>query len=300
MSAVGSERAKLHTTSNSPQGSPNPKEKVGKHDGNGVIVKVKVMKLKIVGDKGKGVPKISFDSISLTLALRVNVVLLYDPISTKWEANVFKIEILSLKGPYGLNRSLASLIISLATPAIRKIVLNLMPSELGDFIHSFPSPFSVRGEFDVRGTKIANLSEQMIHSTLIQELCGGYSQHQMEMFQGAQLTMDRSRPMKTIADVMTYRNEFKRQPDLWKEIVMLWNQALREYSRELAERLEVKHYELRGNHHNSPSHDEDDIAMASEFTTEIDFDGILGAADDLMRKQFALDFKLHVSRMLIK
>ena len=71
---------------------------------SGLMLKLKAQDFKLVGDKGKGVPKINFDKLKITVGLSAHLRLSYDIDRGKWRASQFKISILSFKGPYGLNR----------------------------------------------------------------------------------------------------------------------------------------------------------------------------------------------------
>jgi hypothetical protein len=72
----------------------------------GVIARLKVEGFKLAGDRGSGVPKLAFDSISITIAFSVSVRLYYDLKKQKWmlPKTDFSLKIISFKGPYGLNR----------------------------------------------------------------------------------------------------------------------------------------------------------------------------------------------------
>ena len=69
------------------------------------------MKFKLAGDKGKGVPKINFDSLKVTIAVTVRMSLAFDVKAQLWTCppRNFRIEVISFKGPYGINRRCADL-----------------------------------------------------------------------------------------------------------------------------------------------------------------------------------------------
>ncbi len=73
---------------------------------SGISVKVKLEGLKLAGDKGKGVPKLHFETISVTLVLRASITINFNVVTQKWEssAKMFQLEILSFKGPYGISK----------------------------------------------------------------------------------------------------------------------------------------------------------------------------------------------------
>ena len=83
------------------------------------------------------------------------------------------------------------MVVSLVSPIIRSQLVKLLPFEIGHLIRSFPSPFCIRGEYDVSGTELSILSSPLHKSSIVCELCG-YSQTQMEMFYWLQKALDRS------------------------------------------------------------------------------------------------------------
>ena len=72
----------------------------------GVQTKIKLEGFKLAGDKGKGVPKLAFDVINITVAFSLSMRLHYDMKAAKWclPRSDMQLKILSFKGPYGLNR----------------------------------------------------------------------------------------------------------------------------------------------------------------------------------------------------
>lgn len=72
----------------------------------GVTTKIKLEGFKLVGEKGKSIPKLNFDSLKITIAFEANITLFYDMKLSRWttDSKHFHIKILSFKGPYGLNR----------------------------------------------------------------------------------------------------------------------------------------------------------------------------------------------------
>jgi hypothetical protein len=63
------------------------------------------------------------------------------------------------------------MILSLATPTIRRAILTSLPSELGLWMKSLPSTFSVKGEFEFSGIEIEQLSLPFTESALFEDLC---------------------------------------------------------------------------------------------------------------------------------
>lgn len=70
-----------------------------------------------------------------------------------------------------LENRIVSTILSLATPTIRRLILSNLPNELGMWLKSLPSTFSVRGEFEFSGIEIEQLTQPFAESALFQDLC---------------------------------------------------------------------------------------------------------------------------------
>ncbi|KAJ1400243.1 hypothetical protein B484DRAFT_243498 [Ochromonadaceae sp. CCMP2298] len=71
----------------------------------GVSVQLCVESFRLVGDRGRGVPKLNFDSLRIRLSLSLSLCLTFDK-KKGWQlpASGFDLKILSFKGPYGINR----------------------------------------------------------------------------------------------------------------------------------------------------------------------------------------------------
>jgi hypothetical protein len=61
---------------------------------------------RLVGDKGKKVPKLGFENLKLSVSLTLQMTLSFDPNTKKWimPSKGFNLKVLSFKGPYGINR----------------------------------------------------------------------------------------------------------------------------------------------------------------------------------------------------
>jgi hypothetical protein len=130
---------------------------------SGVTVQFRVEGFKLAGDKGKNIPKFQFENLKLAISLNLSMVLSFDPNTKKWSlpAKNFNLKILSFKGPYGISRryaqlvlqgsffsivmltvqcvhlsifvySLVGAILSLVTPIIRNQIASNIPHELGN------------------------------------------------------------------------------------------------------------------------------------------------------------------------
>lgn len=85
--------------------------------------------------------------------------------------------------------SMVGLILSLVSPMIRKEILNNLPHELGLLIRTFPSSFTLRGEFDIAGTDLMLLQTELGKAKIFCEICE-YSTYQMAMFYWLQKALD--------------------------------------------------------------------------------------------------------------
>lgn len=201
-------------------------------DESGVSIRLKIGKFKLKGDKGKGVPSLSFDTIKVTTVLRVTAMLSFDMQLKKWVCGSenFSIDMLYFRGPFGIRQSLVKTVLSLTTPLIRGAILDALPPELGVFVAHLPSPFSVRGEFTISGTELNNFTAKMHKSP---EMCAlvGYSPGQMLVFMAIQKSIDRSSGdlIKTMEDLLNYRKIGTTYHREWDEIRNLWNEAIEIY-----------------------------------------------------------------------
>lgn len=119
-------------------------------------MRLKIGGFKLRGDSGKGVPAISLDSVKVTVTIRITMMLTYSMKNKVWTSapHHFRVEMLQFKGPFGLSRSVVSGVLSIVVPIIKTQLLANLPPEIGMFISTLPSPISIRGEFNLKGTEI--------------------------------------------------------------------------------------------------------------------------------------------------
>lgn len=155
-------------------------------------VRLKIGGFKLRGDSGKGVPRLSLESVKVTVTIRVTIMLTYNVLTQKWtsSANNFSVEIIRFKGPFGLSRSVVAGTLGIVVPILRGQLLSAMPPEFGTFIASMPSPLSVRGEFNIAGTELKNFSQPLYKCM---DMCTlvGYSPDQLLQFIAMQKSIDR-------------------------------------------------------------------------------------------------------------
>eukprot|EP01038_Epipyxis_sp_PR26KG_P004366 gene4366-6177_t len=247
---------------------------------SGITIKLQIEGFKLAGDRGKGVPKLKLDSLHVTIGLIVVLSLSFDMKTNKWicHSKNFKIDIVSFKGPYGLSRSIVSMVMSLINPIIRSQLVNLLPHELGLLLKTLPSPFCVRGEFDISGTDLSVFTTAMHKSAIICELCE-YTPLQVEMFYWLQKAMDRSNVIKTAADLMSYHRSMLRQPEIWEKIAFLWSQAAEKY----CQKVISLHMEQSAK---SQQQSLDPQALTIEFIK------FIFATEDILKKRLNMSFKL--------
>jgi hypothetical protein len=104
-SSASASNERNDSSDHEPGTSPPNTNKTGEQ-ASGFSVKIKLEGLKLAGDSGKGIPKLQFDSLSVTLVLQANIRLTFDSVTQKWDCppKHFQFQILSFKGPYGISK----------------------------------------------------------------------------------------------------------------------------------------------------------------------------------------------------
>lgn len=202
---------------------------------SGMTIRLQVEGCKLAADKGKGVPKLKMDVINVIIELAVSVQLKFDFKKKKWVTSpqMFNVRIISCKGTYG---SVISMAVGFLMPTIRSQIVNLLPAELGHFIKKLPTPFTVKGRFDFTGVKLAFLSNPFIKNVELQQRLA-WSPSQMEMFMNLQKALERTSPLKNMADILTYRRQTMHHPRQRDTIIHLWEEACRLYTEHMLVKL---------------------------------------------------------------
>ena len=145
---------------------------VGKEAGVSLCIKLESFKLRC--DAGTGVPDISLDEVTLSVVVAMKVTMVFNYQQCCWGLlpGNFKLELISFKGPYGLNKSIVSTVLGLVTPIIRAALVDNLPVEVGLLIRSLKAPLVVAGEFVVTGTELSDLDESVRDSGLMAGLTG--------------------------------------------------------------------------------------------------------------------------------
>jgi hypothetical protein len=174
--------------------------------GAGVNVNLKLEGFKL---RAPGAPKISLDEAVLTACVRVTMMMTFHSESNKWKMSNDDLDIKmnAFSGPYGLSRTLVSTVLSIVSSKIRKAILDAVPMEIGHLLRTLPIPFSIRGEFDIEGNRIKELSLPVSQAT---GLCRtlGLSMEHLDHFLKLQKMLDRrswGKMLKTIQDMINYR-----------------------------------------------------------------------------------------------
>ena len=219
-------------------------------DRNGISLRVKADAFKLAGDKGKNVPKFTFDSIKVTVCVRILITIIFDTKTSKWTTNSkgFKIELLSFRGPYGINKSMVSATLAVIIPSIRNKIVSGLPKEFGMMLRTLPSPISIVGDFDIRGVELTDMTNpfdqiglNMFPSAGESNSSSGssgssnrrylhYTNEQLDMFKYFQRSIDRSRLLKSLEDVIIYRKKCRNSPSEWDLLKELWYRGMRIYT----------------------------------------------------------------------
>jgi len=199
----------------------------------GLEVRFKLEKFMTNGDKGTSIPKISLDTIKITLELRVEMKLVYDVKTETWQCSKDQllIELLSFRGPFGTRKSMIAALLPIIKPQIRHALIKALPKELGSFVSTLPSPFELRGGFSIKGTPLQVLKDEMGMHEYIRNACN-LSALQMGMFKSMHTTMGRTgwtKSLSSVSDVLTYIAKHKRNGKLWRSICALWEEACELY-----------------------------------------------------------------------
>jgi hypothetical protein len=204
-------------------------------EASGVQARLQIEGFRLAADKGKGVPKLNFSQIKVTIGFTAEILLKFNHKLNKWEINSkdFKINVVSFKGPYGMNRSIVGLVLSLLTPTIRHALVDNLPFELGLMIRTMPTPFTIIGDFNIRGVELSALDKEWYQAHLLAKMCD-YSSTQMDMFYYLQRAMERSYPMKNCAELLSYVKQFSKNRFMWDQLVHLWEQAAMLYCEKVA------------------------------------------------------------------
>lgn len=251
----------------------------------GVQARLQLEGFRLAGDKGKGVPKLNFSQIKVTIGFTADIVLKFNHKLNKWEINSkdFKINVVSFKGPYGINRSIVGLVLSLLTPTIRHALVDNLPFELGLMIKTMPTPFTIIGDFNVRGIELSVLEQEWHQAHLLAKMCD-YSPTQMDMFYYLQRALDRSYPMKNMAEFLAYVKQFSKSRSMWEQMVHLWEQATMLYCEKVAMQKGVSELE-------SSSYEGGLLGMPGY---KIAFKTFLGVCEEMLMKRINVKCELKV------
>ena len=193
---------------------------------DGVTARLLIDNFKLKGDSGKGVPPLSFEHLMLAVTFNATLVVTYHVDTKTWTSpsDQFQVNIVTFKGPFGLNRGVVSSVLSLAIPIIRHLLLKNLPSEIGMLLRSLPTHTKVAGDFSVRGAHKNAALLDGIHKS--QALCSvlGMNADQLQLFILLQKSMQRSTMLTSILRLVEYKRSLE-QHEKWDLIVRLWDRA---------------------------------------------------------------------------
>ena len=227
-----------------------------------VTLHIQATGFKLYGEKGKNIPRLSFDKLKVRLSVNSEIIMRYDVIKTIWISDVFHFKVLSFKGPYGLSKSLVSTLLSLFKSQIKKGILDSFPSELGELLKGLPSNLNLSGEFDINGMSLKELSSNIYKSPTFVELTG-HSPSKLKYFRLLQQSMEKSKPIASVWDMIYYSRQLIKHPRHADSIIHLWSKAITIYNENLSK----------------------SAVGISEMNQHCDFNDFLGSCDVLWRKK---------------
>jgi len=249
----------------------------------GLEVRFKLEKLMTNGDKGTSIPKISLDTIKVTLELRVKMKLVYDAKKETWECSKDQllIELMAFRGPFGTRKSMITALLPIIKPMIRQALIKALPKELGSFISTLPSPLELKGAFSIKGTPLQVLKDELGTHEYVRKACN-LSVLQLGMFKCLNNAMGRSgwsKMLGNVSDLLTYMAKHKRNGKLWRSICALWEEASELYCEQIIARKRIE-AKVLGQHVNIKT-----------FTFK--FVNVLRGAEEVARKRIHVQVSIH-------
>lgn len=73
---------------------------------SGINVRLQLDGFKMVGDRGKSIPKLKMETVKVTLTLRISFCFNFDVKSNSWKSSpkTFKLDLINFRGPYGISK----------------------------------------------------------------------------------------------------------------------------------------------------------------------------------------------------
>ena len=226
---------------------------LGNEKDTGIVADITISGFKLKSEN-KGIPSVNLDNVNIRVSLRIEVLMSFFTNKGKWTCTPdhFVVELLSFKGPFGISRSMVSGLLSIAVPVLKRNLLENLPAELGLLLSEFMIPLEVEGDFCIEGSVTVNELFQNMGSSA--GICKslGYNSVQLLNFLGLQRSLERKSIIKSIMDLIRYRNEHCKE-EVWEDIVEQWDKAA------------VKYHEICSK---NPNILKDLDARASEFNLE--------------------------------
>jgi hypothetical protein len=193
---------------------------------SGLSMHLLIDNFKLRGDTGKGVPPLTFERLEIAVTVAVTIILTFNEDTKSWSSpsDQFKVNIISFKGPFGINRSVVSTVLTVAIPIVKHLLLKNIPEEIGMLLRTLPTHTKVAGEFRINGAlQISSLSDYMHNSASLCEVLG-MTPDQVRLFMLMQKSMHRSTILKSILQLVEYKRSLEKT-EHWEKIVSLWDQA---------------------------------------------------------------------------
>jgi hypothetical protein len=294
-SLAGKFRLKLSSTS---FGSQIVFQLQGAGDSAGVGADITIDGFKLKSEN-KAIPSLALDTLNIRVSFRVELLLSFFVAKQRWTAtpDQFVVQLLSFKGPFGISRSMVSALLSVVVPAIKRAVLDMLPPELGVLLSDVMVPLDVEGAFQVDGgVVVQELFHGMQKSAKICQKIG-YNSEQMLNFLGLQKSLDRKSNIKSVVDLLRYRNVHCKQPQ-WEGIIRLWDQAALLYYQARLQNpaTMMRESEIRMTEELSfENEDDEDVEFAS--SAFLSFEKLLRGAVEVEKNPLSVRFSLDTFRL---
>ena len=163
------------------------------------------------------------DNVYLEMSLKIVLELVYDGNKQEFSCST-DFEMLKFKGTYGLSRNIVSGILSFIVPILKYKNLGIIPPEIGQLISELPESLNIQGNFDVSNKiQLESLQCPMYKDEKVCHMIG-FSPVQLVMFIGFQKSMRRKRLIKTIDELISYRQKYENE-NQWEILKIFWDQA---------------------------------------------------------------------------
>ena len=268
----------------------------GAGDEEGMVVDVTIGGFKLKSEN-KGIPSLTLDSVNIRVSLKVELLLSFFAGKQQWESTPeqFVVQLLSFKGPFGISRGMVSALLSIAVPVIKLQVLEMLPIELGIFVSETMIPLDLAGSFQIDGSVVVSeLFHGMQKSATVCNTIG-YNAEQMLNFLALQKSLERKSNIKSVVDLLHYRNDHWKQAQ-WDGIVRLWDQAAIIYHQaRMSNQGLLREGEIRMSEIQFET--EDDEIMEYASSAFLSFEKLLLGVEEIEKNPLSVRFSLDTFRL---